>query len=832
MIVGLAAGVSVMVGFRVVIQAVNVAFEANIMAVVGEAELQLTAPGGELAVDMGALAQVRAHPGVAAAIAIIDATVPRADNGEGLRLIGMDFSVDRIEEIYRVSIAGIDDPLELLNDPKAILVPPGASLQVGDTIRVVAPTGPTDLRVAGVLSQPGALGGLNQPVAVLDLFAAQALLGLRGDVASYIDIVPRPQTSLVELRSQLNSAVGATYDVDEPLGRAGYRERALSAFQTIVDGYVLMALMVAAFIAYSAISTAMVTRGRMVGQLRTAGVRRSEIRLMVLGEAAIIGVLASALGVVAGLALARVLSDALLRTMEIVYLTRLSTAELTATSMDIGLAFAGGVSTAIVAALIPAQRVSQLDPVEAVSNVKNEYRPHGMDVWKPTLLALVFWILLVPVIYLESAYRSQVLGNVAAVICFAGIACLCPAALALVSRRLSPVIDRWFGAAGEVATMHMSSSAPRTSWVVGLIALVMTAIISLGGVFRSFETSAESWVGDYLAGDLTVSSTHTRGGWLEEPQARALLETIAAVDGVESVDTWRLIPGQDMGGVRIGIQAVSKSFLIGENYARWFVDGDVGRALRDVREGKGVLISESVTRHTNVSVGDVLELTTPSGRLRVPVSGIVVDYANDRGVVLLSADTLEKWWRDDRVTRFLVRVERGVTVDSVRAGITASLGDESAYKVLPVAELLDYHRERLYVAFGSVDVLYTVLLVPTGVGLLLFLFTNFHDRRRDIARLVGQGVTRKQLVTAIVLELGVVMIAGLGLGLGGGFVSGSLWVKYHLAYLLGWVLDFGFPWAISLRGVSTILGVCSLALLLPLWQLRQLDVAAAVAEDA
>jgi ABC-type antimicrobial peptide transport system permease subunit len=199
---------------------------------------------------------------------------------------------------------------------------------------------------------------------------------------------------------------------------------------------------------------------------------------------------------------------------------------------------------------------------------------------------------------------------------------------------------------------------------------------------------------------------------------------------------------------------------------------------------------------------------------------------------MLSADTLEKWWRDDRVTRFLVRIERGVSTDFVRDGIAAALGDTASYKVLSVSDLLDYHRGRLYAAFGAVDVLYTVLLVPTGVGILLFLFTNFHDRRRDLARLVGLGVTRRELVTAVVLELIVVVVAGLALGLAGGAVSGSLWVNFHLAYLLGWVLDFGFPWAICARGAATVVAVCAAALVLPLWQLRGLDVAAMTAEDA
>lgn len=62
------------------------------------------------------------------------------------------------------------------------------------------------------------------------------------------------------------------------------------------------------------------------------------------------------------------------------------------------------------------------------------------------------------------------------------------------------------------------------------------------------------------------------------------------------------------------------------------------------------------------------------------------------------------------------------------------------------------------------------------------------------------------------------IVCGLGLGLFGGTVSAWMWVNYHFSYLLGWLLDFHFPWWIAARAM-TLAG--TVALVAAYWPARR-----------
>ena len=63
------------------------------------------------------------------------------------------------------------------------------------------------------------------------------------------------------------------------------------------------------------------------------------------------------------------------------------------------------------------------------------------------------------------------------------------------------------------------------------------------------------------------------------------------------------------------------------------------------------------------------------------------------------------------------------------------------------------------------------------------------------------GATGGQVVSIILVEAAIMIVCGLGLGLFGGTVSAWMWVSYHFSYLLGWLLDFHFPWHIAARAM-------------------------------
>ena len=92
---------------------------------------------------------------------------------------------------------------------------------------------------------------------------------------------------------------------------------------------------------------------------------------------------------------------------------------------------------------------------------------------------------------------------------------------------------------------------------------------------------------------------------------------------------------------------------------------------RDVRagrrEGKGVILSDNFARLQGLHYGDTIELATPTGVHRLPIVGLVVDWSDQQGAILMDRASYIRWWSDDTVNVFRIYVKPGVPPMDVRA---------------------------------------------------------------------------------------------------------------------------------------------------------------------
>jgi putative ABC transport system permease protein len=228
-----------------------------------------------------------------------------------------------------------------------------------------------------------------------------------------------------------------------------------------------------------------------------------------------------------------------------------------------------------------------------------------------------------------------------------------------------------------------------------------------------------------------------------------------------------------------------------------------------------VLISEALQRLADVEVGERIELATPAGSRSLPVEGVVIDYASDQGTVVMSGTLFASLWRDTRVNRFHVHLEQGAAVEEMRARIYEALGRPVDLKFLRLGELVEYHDRLLSNAFGAARVLELLIVVVTLAGVAEALLTSVEYRRREFALARAAGASVSQIERAVVIEAAIMIGCGLALGMVGGTVSAWLWVRYHFTYLLGWILQFFFPWTATARMMVLAAAVALLAAYLP-----------------
>jgi putative ABC transport system permease protein len=104
--------------------------------------------------------------------------------------------------------------------------------------------------------------------------------------------------------------------------------------------------------------------------------------------------------------------------------------------------------------------------------------------------------------------------------------------------------------------------------------------------------------------------------------------------------------------------------------------------------------------------------------------------------------------------------------------------------------------------FGLFDALAAVAVVIAALGIVNTLTMNVIERVREIGVLRAAGMTRRQVWRSVVVEAGILGLAGAGLGIVLGLVVGAL-----LVLLPGGRLDVaaGIPWQVV--GLSGVLGV-------------------------
>src|SRR4029077_19767688 len=98
-------------------------------------------------------------------------------------------------------------------------------------------------------------------------------------------------------------------EVLPPARRGEQIERYLRSYRTLLSGISVLALLAAAFVVGCTITTAIAPRRRELGLVRCVGGRRAQVGTLVRGEAVLAGLVGPALGIPAGLVLARLLLD-------------------------------------------------------------------------------------------------------------------------------------------------------------------------------------------------------------------------------------------------------------------------------------------------------------------------------------------------------------------------------------------------------------------------------------------------------------------------------------------------------------------------------------------
>src|SRR5438094_9059291 len=85
--------------------------------------------------------------------------------------------------------------------------------------------------------------------------------------------------------------------------------------------------------------------------------------------------------------------------------------------------------------------------------------------------------------------------------------------------------------------------------------------------------------------------------------------------------------------------------------------------------GECVLVSDNLAQLQHLALLEMLEIPAPHGVIRLPIVGIVVDYSDQQGTILMDRRVFQQYWHDDSVNAFRLYLSPNTTPAAVKRQI-------------------------------------------------------------------------------------------------------------------------------------------------------------------
>ncbi|HKC52051.1 MAG TPA: FtsX-like permease family protein [Myxococcota bacterium] len=639
-VLSIAASVALSTSLEMSSRAVQQLADRTAEALAGAAQLEIVA--GALGIPERLVAEVRAAPGVAAASPLLTANLQIDAAKLSIHVLGIDLLEEGVGRglDLRARGAQVPDALKLLARADAVVISELVSTRTGagfdESLEVRTPIGAHTLHVEGLLADRGVARAFGGQIAVMDLYALQALVG-RADSVDRIDVVPAPGADLAALRAELERRVAGAATVRRPGMRKSSLDQTMGALRAAVWMIAAIGSLVACLLSYAAMSTAVERRLHEFAVLRSTGFSAREVARFVAFDSLAFAALGTALGLAAGRALAQLFLPTLSQVSEYFEAGSTRASDVSVSGATVALALGVGVLGALCGALGPARLATRRYVLDAAREPNAEAGPRGgthMRVPWPSLLALAL------------AAAAWAPGMPPRVRLLALLALGTSLAASLVTPALAGIdgarelLGRLVPGVGHLAGTGLAVRKRGTALAVAAITCLV-AFVS-GGIVLSAsfgETLLNALRTRYPEGiDITTTAAFDDGA--APPLLASVVDTIRHIPGVadlsEQVQTTMLVRGEEV---------LLAAFESRVSLARR--SGYRDRAERAVLAALGrgeVGVSGAFARHFELSAGDEVELATPQGRQRFKIAGELFGMAGPSGILYMDLATFDAHW--------------------------------------------------------------------------------------------------------------------------------------------------------------------------------------------
>ncbi|WP_288873483.1 ABC transporter permease [uncultured Corynebacterium sp.] len=646
-------------------------------------------------------------------------------------------------------------------------------LHVGQDIIVVDRDGRNTVRITGLIDDPLVQAtslrlGVTEET-YLDYYSYDerfpaVTVGAKEDVGD-AEVVDNLRSEFPDLKIETGAKVAEETS-------AQIRD-ALSFVMYFLVAFGLVGLLVGTFLIANTFSMIVAQRTKEFALLRALGASRGQITRSVALEAALVGLLGSVLGVVAGAGLVLAIRAGM---NSFGMPLPQSGVGLSADAVVVPLVV--GTVVTVLSALAPARKAGKVRPVEAM-RASEAATPQPL-VWRTVVGAVLVVVAVTAAGYAmawdDGATRHRaILVGVAALSVISGLFLAGPALSLPVVPPLGRVIGAPFGEVGRLASTNTRRNPRRTATTAFALMLGISLVTMIGMLGASMKQSVDDVAASEVNADYVLMGPEM-GSF---PVPGDLPDRLAEVDGVGSIASYTQAPitvdgefGYQFGPVGMtDVLRGDPSDLIDLNV----VDGDVSLT------GDSLIAPDHIAKERGWKVGDTVQVAAPSApgkTVDVTVAGLF-SGSNVLQMFVVSDSAAAKVSSISNTRLLMVGVDSDGSTDleTLRARLEDEVRGDIVVQVRSAEEMSGEVTALIDQMLFILYALLSLAVVVAVLGIVNTLTLSVIERRQEIGMLRAVGSQRRQIRTMILLEsvqmtvYGAVLGVLLGLGLGWAFLT-------------------------------------------------------------
>ncbi|HEY8865413.1 MAG TPA: ABC transporter permease, partial [Solirubrobacteraceae bacterium] len=516
--------------------------------------------------------------------------------------------------------------------------------------------------------------------ALVTLRQAQQLTGNEGKLQT-IDATTEPGVTAQQLKARIRAVLPKSVDVrtgkEQAKKQSGDIRDHLGFLRVALLAFAGVAVFVGGFTIFNTFSITVAQRKREFAMLRTLGASRRQVLTAVVAEALMIGLIASALGLLAGIGYSKGI-----RGLFVAFGIDLPSSGTVVAARTVVVSMLVGVIVTLAASLGPSLRATRVAPLEALREGMGSTRRRSGRITGLAggLCVLGVALMAYGLFGVSDSSSALSLIGLGAVVVFLGAAILSPLLVRPLASAAGAPLVRFRGLPGQLARENAMRNPGRTA-ITAAALMVGLALVTFVSVFaEGLKAGIGNTIDRNFRGDFVMQNTN---GF--EPIPAAAAESVARLPGVAIVSPWRTSVGKIQGAPgthqATGLDPATANQVLSLEWKQGSPQTLASLGPNDTVVDKGFADQEKI------KLGDVLKVTTPTGaHVALKVKGTVKDNANFLGDFIVTLPTLTQRFGEKRDAIAVVKLAKGADVNAVRKRIDAILTSK-----FPTTESLNQH---------------------------------------------------------------------------------------------------------------------------------------------